>query len=273
MNADQAHSFSSNAMNTDFHIAIADITQKYAGQAALNAFMELESVERFLSSYIESSDISQINSLSRGEHAVVSPVTFECLEIAEMIRRQTDGVFDAAYRSRSRRPLKDLITLDRDNLTVRVNSDVVELDLGGIGKGFGLDRMADLLQEWGIKSYLLRASYSTALAGAAPLGAKGWDAGFGSAENRQEVWLENKAISGSGVEMQGEHIFDARTGGATGRYRSWAVAESGAVADALSTAFMIMEKEDIRRHLRKHRSRSAWIQETPDTEIVSLLIE
>ncbi len=270
MKVDQAHNFSGKAMNTNYHIAIAGTTEKYARQAALNAFMELESVERFLSSYIESSDISQINSLSSGESAVVSPVTFDCLEISEKIRHQTDGAFDVAFRSRPARPLKDLITLDRDNLTVRVNSDGVELDLGGIGKGFGLDQMASLLQEWGIKSYLLRSSYSTALAGDAPPDEKGWDAGFGSGQNRQEVWLTNKAISGSGVEVQGDHIFDARTGEAARRYRSWAGAESGAVADALSTAFMIMKKDSISRHLKKHRTRSGWIQKSPDCEIMSL---
>lgn len=255
-------------MNTDYHIAIAGTTAKYARQAAVNAFMELESVERFLSRYIESSDVSQINSLGRGETAIVSPMTFECLEIAEKIRLQTDGVFDVAFRSRPTHPLKDLITLDRHNISVRVNTDGVELDLGGIGKGFGLDRMAVLLQEWGIESYLLRSSYSTALAGSAPDGERGWDTGFGSGENRQEVWLRKKAISGSGVEVQGDHIFDARTGDAARRYRSWAVAESGAVADALSTALMIMDEDAIRKHLKKYRDRSGWIQKSPDSPII-----
>ena len=65
-----------------------------------------------------------------------------------------------------------------------VTQPYVALDLGGIGKGFALDRMAAMLQEWDLPSYFLRASASTMLAGEPAAGNEGWPVRFCPAETR-----------------------------------------------------------------------------------------
>jgi thiamine biosynthesis lipoprotein len=58
--------------------------------------------------------------------------------------------------------------------------------------------------------------------------------------------LARRALSGSGLAVKGEHLINPRTGGAAARReRAWAFALSGAVADALSTAFFVMSDAEV----------------------------
>ena len=100
--------------------------------------------------------------------------TFQCLRIALDLYEDTGGAFDIAYGStRSPKTMKS-IELGARGCTARVLAEGVQLDLGGIGKGFALDRMAALLREWDMESALLQASASTVLALGAPRGEPGW---------------------------------------------------------------------------------------------------
>jgi len=256
-------------MNTEFliDIPVSERDEKYARQAAMAAFRELEIIEGHLSRYIESSDISRINNLKAGESVVVDPYTFDCLAIALDLYADTGGAFNIAFMSHPDRPLKRLFELNRDGLRVKSGSAGLRLDLGGIGKGFGLDCMADVLREWDIDSALLRSSYSTVLALDPPPAKKGWEAGFGVGETRKELQLARQALSGSGIEMQGEHIQDPRQNKAARGYRAWALTEKAAYADGLSTAFMVMDKAAIRQYLDTHAHASAWIQSGPEAAI------
>ncbi|MFQ5628234.1 MAG: FAD:protein FMN transferase, partial [bacterium] len=88
------HHFSHHAMATVFEIYIAAEDAKYAGQAALAAFNELDLLEQELSRFIESSDISRINSLLPGQSTRVGPNAFECLQICQELYTKTGGGFD-----------------------------------------------------------------------------------------------------------------------------------------------------------------------------------
>jgi thiamine biosynthesis lipoprotein len=60
------------------------------------------------------------------------------------------------------------------------------------------------------------------------------------------AFLKDRALSGSGTEVKGEHVLDPRTGRpATGHRAAWASHPSAAVADALSTSFMVLETEQV----------------------------
>jgi thiamine biosynthesis lipoprotein len=128
------------------------------------------------------------------------------------------------------------------------------VDLGGIGKGYALDRMGERLADWGLTNALLRASTSTVLGlGAPTLDAAGWAVTRSHDGTREEIVLRDRAMSSSGREVQGDHIIDPRTGlPATHRKRVWVVAPDATLADALSTACMVMSDEEIRALLSTH---------------------
>ena len=91
-------------------------------------------------------------------HAV-GPSTIECLVIARHLFDLTDGAFDVSIGT----GLPSL-ELDADDFLVRATTDGVQIDLGGIGKGYAVDLMAELLEEWGIVRALVHGGFSSVLA-------------------------------------------------------------------------------------------------------------
>ncbi len=247
-------------MAATFQVVVADADPVYARQAAAAAFDELDLIEDHLSRFVETSDISRINRVARGESTVVALDTFQCLQSALDLKEKTAGAFDIAYASTSPTECTGNIELVERGCTVRVLADGVQLDLGGIGKGFALDCMAALLAEWEIESALLQASTSTMLALGPPADETGWPIHFGPEHDRRRILLAGSAFSASGTAVKGNHIVDPRTGRpAEDAIRCWAGAPTAAVADSLSTAFMVMPDEEIRAYCKRHMEVSATI--------------
>ena len=119
---------------------------RYAAQAAQAAFDLVDRLERELSRFLPNSDIARINHLAAGESTRVSPSTLECLVIARHVFDLTGGAFDVSIGT----GLPSL-ELDPDDFVVRATTDGVRVDLGGIGKGYAVDLMAELLEEWGLE--------------------------------------------------------------------------------------------------------------------------
>jgi thiamine biosynthesis lipoprotein len=135
----------------------------------------------------------------------------------------------------------------------------LDLDLGGVGKGYALDRALEVLEEWSIANALLHSGTSTAIGiGPGPdpcREERGWPVGAATAWDcpraPKEVRLRNRALSGSGTEVKGSHIIDPRSGRpASGHLAAWAAHPSAAVADALSTAFLVMTTGEVERTCR-----------------------
>lgn len=133
----------------------------------------------------------------------------------------------------------------------------VTADLGGIGKGYALDRMAGLLAAWGVSRGLVHAGGSTVrLIGSADAPAP-WSLALRHPADPEatlgRVRLKSGALSGSGRRIHGGHIIDPRTGrAAESALAAWAGAPSAARADALSTAMMVMSPEAVEAHCRDH---------------------
>ncbi|MHC4494747.1 MAG: FAD:protein FMN transferase [Planctomycetota bacterium] len=277
--------FSHEAMATTFEIIVLHEDERYARQAAAAAFDKVDRLEGELSRFIENSDIARINNLPADESLLLGLDAFECLRTSARLYAETNGAFDITigsllkcWRNKDgsrRTPSEDelelalqhtgthLLELDETELTVNLPAGPVQVDLGGVGKGYAVDRAGELLREWSIDSALISGGYSSVLALDAPPGTKGWPLTLSDPADRSRILarpcLRGGALSGSGVQ-KGGHIISPRTGRPVeGKLAAWSSAPDAATADALSTAFMIMSPDEIKRHCTLHPERLAMV--------------
>jgi thiamine biosynthesis lipoprotein len=138
----------------------------------------------------------------------------------------------------------------------------LQFDLGAVGKGFALDRMAALLREWDCPAFLLVAGGSSILAGAAAKETAGWSCGLGNDNAPQRFFLAHESLSGSGLAVKGNHIFDPRTGQPAQRQnRAWALTDTAAESDALSTASMVLSQTELNDVLTRNSSWLIFLEE------------
>jgi thiamine biosynthesis lipoprotein len=264
------HGFQREAMATSFEVIIAEsaeVDALYAAQAAEAVFEEILRLEDELSRFRQGSYIWQLNQLSAGQSLNVSLATWDCLSLAKTMFEESDGAFDITigplmhlWRTEDgslREPDPErlalarasigsqLFDLDETNLTVTLKADHMVFDLGAVGKGYALDQAASILDQWGVGNALLNAGDSTLLALGQPPGEDAW--GVTLADGAQAMTLKNRALSGSGFMVKGAHIMNPRTlrPVAIQAQRSYALAPSAALSDALSTAFMVMEPTEV----------------------------
>ena len=175
--------------------------------------------------------------------------------------------------------------LDVDDCVVRAATGDVRIDLGGIGKGYAVDLMAELLEEWGIERALVHGGFSSVVALEGPADRDGWPLTFSDPASPATVLARlsarHMALSASGLR-KGDHIVDPRTGRPVrGRRAAWAavsrpepagagarMADSprlapAAVADALTTAFMLLRLKDIESLCQRNPGLEAWILRPP----------
>jgi len=279
------HRFAHEAMAATFEIIISHEDKQYAQQAAQAAFDMLEKLDQDLSRFIENSDISRINNLSAGQPLQIGLDTFECLQLSLRMHAETKGVFDITVgsllkcllnkdktlrnpseqelnRARQRTGM-GLLRLNEADYTVELLTDGVQIDLGGIGKGYAVDKMAELLDEWSIDVALIHGGYSSVLALGAPKGTKGWPVTLSHPRKRKQtlasLFLRDRAVSGSGLQ-RGRHIIDPRTARPVeAKSATWACARDAATTDALSTSFMVMTPDEVKQYCSRHRDVSAML--------------
>jgi thiamine biosynthesis lipoprotein len=268
------HRFSYEAMATTFGIFVAHEDARYARQAAWEAFDELHRIEQELSRFIENSDISRINNLAANKPLRVSLAAFECLLLSARMYAETNGAFDITVGSllscwlnedkTARVPSEKelalarqhtgthLLKLDEAGHTVELLTSPVQIDLGGIGKGYAVDKMAELLRDWSIDTALIHAGYSSVLAFGCPSGTNGWPVTLSNPYNRKQtlarLCLCDRALSGSGLQ-KGRHIIDPCTiQPVEDKLAAWASTTTAAATDALSTAFMVMSPDEVEQY-------------------------
>ncbi|HLY40684.1 MAG TPA: FAD:protein FMN transferase [Terracidiphilus sp.] len=257
----EIHSFKHAAMATHFQARIADQEKTYAAQAAQAAFDLVDSLESCLSRFRPNSDIARLAHLEPGETMRVSEPAFDCLQVAKRMQQITGNAFcptPAALKTQSALPQWDL---QPDEHSIRCTSGRLEFDLGAIGKGFALDRVADVLHQWECPSFLLVSGGSSILAGDPPRDAQGWSCGLGDDNASQRYFLRHVSLSGSGLAVKGTHILDPRTGLAALRQsRAWVLADTAAESDALSTACMVLSESELNQVLAQNDTWLAFLE-------------
>jgi thiamine biosynthesis lipoprotein len=266
-------------MATVFEVHCVHPDARYAGQAAQAAFAAVDRLEQELSRFIANSDIGRINALAAGQSTRVGPSTMECLVIARWLHEVTGRAFDVAIGSGL-----ESLELDPDGFAVRIGKGGVQLDLGGIGKGYAVDRMAETLEEWDVPRALVHGGFSSVLALEPPPDREGWPLtlsapGPGPREVLARLSVRQRAFSASGTQ-KGAHIVDPQTGHPVEGGAAWvAVARPverdedaewpdparspAAVAEGLSTAFMILPDGDVESLCRQWPGLEAWLLRDP----------
>jgi len=291
--------FAHEAMGTTFELLISGMDETYSRQASQAVFSEIDRIENLFSRFNPCSDIGQINNLKPGQSLLVGVETYECLKAAASIQSQTRGAFDVNIGS--------LVKYKEDDVPEfrKLNSDImglidlsrtsrgymikirrskagaqkrrVQLDLGGIGKGYALDKTLEILSDWDMNNALIHGGTSSALAVGvppdSPAGNKGWPVGIGGtwecAQSLKEFFLKDRALSGSGTEVKGNHIIDPKTGRpAKSHLAAWVSHPSAAVSDALSTALMVMDTEEVKAFCGSHPEVWALVVIDPQTSQV-----
>lgn len=276
------HRFSQHAMATVFEIIIDHDDGEYAKQAAYAAFGELIRLEQELSRYDESSDITRIN-ISQARCGVpIGLDSLKCLQLAEHFFYKTNGAFDVTagqaidcWKTGMTANLSGVenhnfhefgISLNEKQCTaIRLHENVL-VDLGGIGKGYALDCMKQLLFDWDIERVLLHSGWSTVLALSPPQNRDGWLLSYShpqTGEIKGTVSLAHQAISGSGMQ-KGKHIINPQTGQAVSHtLAAWVMAKDAASADALSTSCMILSQTQREELLQIELQNGFWFIEHP----------
>ncbi|MGN0853493.1 MAG: FAD:protein FMN transferase [Kiritimatiellia bacterium] len=277
--------FSHKAMDTEFSVSFG-LTEdpSLCGAAAAAVFDRIDALELLLSRFNDTSDVAVVRGLSPGRIATVAAETMDLLVTATRVCAATGGAFDptvgpimdrlraagatwdalpreARDEAFARGGMQRLV-LDVEHRRVSVTADALgratplELDFGGIGKGFALDEAARILksEQFEIGSCLLDAGTSTLLAWGDMDGTgRGWPLGVGGVwkkRTRLETVVrltDGAALSGSGFEIRGQHVVDVRKRAAAGRWaQTWAYCPtSAAVADALSTAALALDPGEL----------------------------
>ncbi len=281
------------AMATRFELVLhgdRETALRAAGEEALD---EIERLDTQLSCYRAASEISHINALAAAAPVRVEPKLFRLLQHAQRLHRETGGAFDITIAPLMRcwgfvrgtgRPADpaelaaaracvgmDLVRLNEAEFTVQFARAGMMLDLGAIGKGYALERAAEILREAGITRAVLHGGTSTVCAIGAPPDQDAWyiaiihprAAGEPSMaqtvqstneSGRREDWLavvplkdgalSVSAVWGKSFEADGKtygHVIDPRTGApAQGAVLAAVALPSATESDALSTALLTL---------------------------------
>lgn len=246
--------FTHEAMKTTFSLRMPEGDPGHLRNVARVCFEQVDRLESQLSRFVEGSDVSQINHMQAGDSLFISEDCHACLLQALRLHQETGGLFDVTLGARIEHvkagkegeapPVLGSLVVAPDRPLIVCDSPGREIDLGGIGKGFALDRLRETLIEWEVESALISAGASTQLAHGRLI----WPLELAGDHGAVRIELRGEALSASGVGIQGGHIVhpDGGNGERMSYKRLWLKAPTAAEADAWSTAVMLMTDEQIR---------------------------
>ena len=246
------------------------------GEAA-GVFDVFAQVEQEINEWKPGTPLATVNEAAGGEAVVVPASLLDALERGLELGRLTDGAFDVTWAALwglwdfkaeiptppdpaeidRRRALVDYraVAVDRTASTVSLPKAGMKIGLGGIAKGWALDRASAGLRERGVRDFLLTAG-GQVYAGGTKEGAP-WRVGIRDPRGKADDYFAVLSVQDGSVSTSGDyercfvsdgvlyhHILDPRTGRPARGLRSATVlAKEATVADALSTAVMILGQQ------------------------------
>jgi thiamine biosynthesis lipoprotein len=211
------------AMGTIFTLYLYASSEQQAHALAESAFEEVDRVDSLLSNYKPTSELSRINREAATTAVITDPETFAFLQTSLQWSARTNGAFDITvgslmkawgfFRAQGRIPTSaDLATvrqqtgwqevqIDTASRSVHFTSQGLELDPGGIGKGYVVDRLVWLLRAQHVQAALISAGTSTIYAIGSPPGTDGWKVEVPDPENKgvalSQLTLRDTSLSTS----------------------------------------------------------------------------
>jgi thiamine biosynthesis lipoprotein len=270
------YSFTQPHMGTRFRIIVYAPAEDTAQKASQDAFARIAALNATMSDYDKTSELMRLCAQAGGPPVPVSEELFFVLSRAQEVSRQSDGAFDVTVgplvklwrQARKTRKLPEgkklaearalvgwrNVRLDAAKRTVQLVKPGMQLDLGGIAKGYAADEALAVLKKHGLERALVAAGGDIAV-GAPPPDAEGWKIAIATLPGEQDpgrLILHHAAVSTSGdaeqfVEIDGKrysHIVDPRTGiGLMGRMSATVVARRGIEADSLTKVLAVLGPE------------------------------
>jgi FAD:protein FMN transferase len=274
------------AMACEFEVALNTGQYEAGAVAAVEALDIVDQLEQQMSVFRDDSEISRLNQNAFAAPVEVEPRLFHLLKLGAELYRDTKGAYDFTagplsrvwgfYQRAGRVPSDEELTralsrtgtdklvIDEVRWSIGFRVDEMEINLGSIGKGYALDRAAEVLDRAGMEHYLLHGGQSSVLVRGSRghfsspdvAAAEGWWIGLRHPwrpnQRMAEVRVLNRALatSGAGVQFflhEGRrygHILDPRTGcPAEGSLSTTVLAPTAAEADALSTACYVLGRD------------------------------
>jgi FAD:protein FMN transferase len=267
------------AMATRFELVLHGENPAALRAAGEEAIQQIEQLEARLSLFRPSSEIAGLNTHAARGPVPVAPDLFALLQQARKLNEESGGAFDITIAplvrcwgfmggsGRVPRPEDlaeararvgmGLVRLNPADLTVEFAREGVMLDLGAIGKGYAVERAAEVLHEAGVVSALIHGGTSTVQALGPPPGETCWKIALEAPFPRLDsppvllatVPLKDEALSVSGIRgkcftVEGKtfgHIIDPRNGEpAQGAALAAVALRSATETDALSTALLTL---------------------------------
>jgi thiamine biosynthesis lipoprotein len=274
-------------MGSPFIVTICTEDSAKAAIVADSVFKLVDSLNNILSDYIDNSEINRLSASSgKGIYLPVSKPLFDIILQAQAASHLSNGAYDITIGPvvklwRNARKIKEFpnkdslkaaleksgfryVHADTLHQTVYLEKSGMQLDVGGLGKGFVAQAALDLIRQHGFNCAMVNAGGKIVTADA-PAGSKGWLIGINQPGEKENILpamlaLKNMAVATSGdiyqfVELNGEkysHIVDPATGiGLTHQRNVTAIAEDGTTADWLSTACSVLSVKQSMRLIKK----------------------
>lgn len=274
--AKEAYRYSHPQMGTQFHVLVYTSDSAGLTSAVSQAFAHLDQLNDQMSDYFPESELNRLCQWAGQDTCVqVSESLAAVIQEAQHFSERTGGAFDITVgpvvrlwrRARRKAALPDpadlaaakarvgyaAIRMEPERRCVTLEKPNMQLDLGGIAKGYAADAMLSILQQRGFPHTLIDAG-GDLVAGPAPPERGHWEIATEILNSQGQldtckVYLKQGAIATSGdtyryVELGGQrysHLVDPATGiGLTQRRKVTVLAPTGAEADALASAFSVL---------------------------------
>ena len=286
---DRKFIYTGQAMGTVVTVFIWGDDEVKAAKAAEAVFAEMKRIDGVMTTWTPTSEVSQINAAAGVKPVVVSQETFEVIARAQDVAKRTKGLFDitvgafkglwkfdqdmdgtlpapAEVKKRLASVGYKQLALDKKKLSVFLKKKGMSITLGGIAKGYAVDKCVKLLYDQGFTSFMVQAGGDMFVAG--KKGADPWVVGIrdprGASKDAMFATapVEDHSFSTSGDYERGfvkngkryHHILDPRTGQPAVKSRSVTVrAKDAFTADAWSKVLFILGPVESQKLIKREK--------------------